>query len=58
MWLSWGNNHNYLGMDLNLSGLGEVRVTMVDYFKKLITDLPKDTMKKSPTPTGDHMIKV
>ena len=30
MRVSWGKKHNYLGMYLNLSVLGEVRVTMVD----------------------------
>ena len=47
-----------MGMDLNFSVPGEVRVTMVDYLKKVIADLLEEIMKTSPTPTGDHMFEV
>ena len=45
-------------MDLDFSVMGEVRVTMVDYLKRVIADFPEDIMKISPTPTGDHMFEV
>ena len=45
-------------MDLNLSVLGEVRVTMVEYLKKLIAYLPEEITKISPTPTGYHMFEI
>ena len=38
--VSRGNKHYYLGMYLDLSIREEVRLTMVDYLKKLIEDLP------------------
>ena len=56
--MSRGKKHNYLGMDLNFSVLGEIRVTMVDYLRKVIADLPEEIMKTSPTPTGDYMLEV
>ena len=56
--MSRGKKHNYLGMDLNFSVLGGIRVTMVDYLRKVIADLPEEIMKTSPTPTGDHMFEV
>ena len=40
MHVSRRKNQNYLGMDLNFSVPGEVRVTMVDYIKKVIADFP------------------
>ena len=38
--VSRGNKHYYLGVYLDLSIQEEVRLTMVDYLKKLIEDLP------------------
>ena len=45
-------------MDLNFSVMGEVRVTIVDYLKRVIADLPDDIMKIPPTPTRYHMFEV
>ena len=45
-------------MYLNFYVPGEVRVTMVDYLKKVIADLPEDIMKISHTQTGYHMFEV
>ena len=58
MRVSWGKKQDYLGMDLNLSVPGEVRVTMVDYLKKVITNLPEEIMETPPTPTGRHMFEL
>ena len=56
--MSRGKKHDYLGMYLNFSVPGEVRVTMVDYLKKVIVDLPEGIMKTYLTPTGYHMFEV
>jgi hypothetical protein len=36
-----GKKHNYMGMDLDYSVPGKVRVTMVDYLKRVITKFPE-----------------
>ena len=56
--VAWVKKHNYLGMDLNLSVPGEVRVTMVDYLKKVIPHLPEEIMETPPTPTGRHIFEL
>ena len=36
--LSRGNKHDYLGMDLEFSHYGDVRVKIIEYLKKVILD--------------------
>ena len=45
-------------MDLHFSILGEVRVTMVDYLKMVITDFLEDIMKTSSIQTEGCIFKV
>ena len=53
-----GKIHNYLGMELDLSILGEVSVTIVDNPKKVITDYLEEIIPESPTQSGDHLFEV
>ena len=41
---SCGMKHTYLGMDLDLSLYGDVRVTMADYLKNIVSEFP-DTIQ-------------
>ena len=47
---SRGKKHDYLGMDLDLSFDGEVRVTMTDYLKKIVYDFPETIQGRVATP--------
>ena len=58
MQISWGKKHDYLGMDLDYSVPGEVRVDMVDYPKKIIGNFPEEIRTTSPTPASDHLFNV
>jgi hypothetical protein len=40
MRVSRGRVHDYLGMTLDFTKKGEVKVTMIDYLKKVISDFP------------------
>ena len=54
----WGNNHGYLVMDLDLYITGDVRLNMVDYLRKLITDFLEEIMRIYPTLSGNHLFKL
>ena len=56
---SYGRQHEYLGMQLDYSHHGEVRITMVDYTKLILQDVP-DNMKRGTavTPAGNHLFRV
>ena len=56
---SYGKQHEYLGMKLDFAHRGEVMVTMVDYIKLILQDVPED-MKRgtAATPAGNHLFKV
>ena len=55
-----GKVHDYLGMTLNFSAPGEVRVDMADYVKAMIVDFcehdPSD--KTAVTPAAEHLFQV
>jgi hypothetical protein len=55
-----GKVHNYLGMTLDYSVAGEVKIGMISYVKEMITEFqqhdPTDTV--SATPAGEHLFKV
>jgi hypothetical protein len=55
-----GNIHEYLGMTLDLSALGEVKVTMIPYIKEIVDLFRKhdDTDRIAATPASDHLFKV
>ena len=44
-----GNQYDCLGMDLDFSITGEFWVTIIDYLKKVILNLPEDIMR-TPSP--------
>ena len=38
---SQGKKHNYLGIDLDLTVDGEVKVKITDYLKDIVSDFPE-----------------
>jgi len=55
---SYGKIHDYLGMTLDYSKLGEVQITMRDYIKLILHDVPDDMEGVAATPAGNHLFKV
>jgi hypothetical protein len=58
MRLSRGKKHDYLGMDLDYSVLGEVKITMVDYLKRVITEFPEVISGGATSPAADRLFTV
>jgi hypothetical protein len=50
--------HDYLGMTLDYSVPGAVQVTMVDYVKNMLEDLPADMDGEAATPAACHLFEV
>ena len=53
-----GKKHVYLGMTLDYSTPGEVKIDMVDYVKAMIEDFPVELDGKVSTPANDHLFKI
>ena len=60
MKLKRGKIHEYLGMQLNFSVAGQVKITMCDYIQEMLEDFHKYEPSKtvSRTPASDHLLKV
>ena len=52
--------HKYLGMQLDFSVAGQVKITMFDYIQEMLEDFYKLDPNKtiSRTPAADHIFKV
>ena len=53
-----GKTHEYLGMTLDYSEEGKVKISMIDYVKKVLDDVPNDMAGESVTPAGNHLFQV
>ena len=55
-----GKIHEYLGMQLDFSVAGLVKITMFDYIQEMLEDFHKFDPSKtvSRTPAADHLFKV
>jgi hypothetical protein len=58
MHVSRGLVHEYLGMTLDYTVKGEVKITMVDYLKGLIGDFPEVIDETAPTAASEHLFDV
>jgi hypothetical protein len=58
MHVSRGLVYDYLGMTLDYSTKGEVKVTLVDYLKGVLGDFPQEIAGSAPTPTSEHLFDV
>jgi len=55
---SYGKQHDYLGMTFDYSIKGEVNISVADYVKLILHDVPEDMAGTSATPVGNHLSKV
>jgi hypothetical protein len=53
-----GNVHDYLGMDMDYSTDGVVRLSMVKHLEKIFTDFPEEIGRASSTPASEHLFQV
>ncbi|KAL7559815.1 hypothetical protein ACA910_003979 [Epithemia clementina (nom. ined.)] len=53
-----GSVHDYLGMVLDYSDTGKVKIQMFDYIQSLLNNLPPDMDGTSNTPAGEHLFTV
>jgi hypothetical protein len=53
-----GRIHDYLGMTLDFSEQGKVKVKMLDYVEKMLKDLPDEMAGEAPTPAANHLFAV
>ena len=50
--------HDYLGMDLDYSGKGVVKISMIKYVDKILKVFPEEIGKVSSSLTSDHLFQV
>jgi hypothetical protein len=59
---SRGKIHNYLGMVLDYSEPGKVKIQMKDYIKKMLEEFPSakevEALKRVSTPAAEHLFRV
>ena len=53
-----GKIHDYLGMTLDFSLDDKVQISMVDYIKNMLEELPEDMDGIATTPAAEHLFKV
>ena len=53
-----GHKHDYLGMNLDFSTPGEVKIDMINYIKKIIKAFPEKITGVQSTPAGDRLFQV
>jgi hypothetical protein len=53
-----GKVHDYLGITIDFSEDGKVKIIMEDYIKDMLEELPADMAGKAATPAADHLFTV
>jgi hypothetical protein len=53
-----GNQHDYLGMTLDYSEDGKVKIIMTDYIEKMLDELPDDMDGEAGTPASLHLFSI
>jgi hypothetical protein len=53
-----GKIHNYLGMTLDYSEPGVVKINMVDYVQKILDKMPENMDGTATSPAADHLFKI
>jgi hypothetical protein len=53
-----GKVHDYLGMDLDYASKKELKVVMIKYLKKVMTDFPEAITSTAATPAADHLFDI
>ena len=53
-----GKKHEYLGMQLDYSEPGEVKLKMIDYVKEILEYFPEEITGNVASPTGSQLFDV
>ena len=53
-----GKVHEYLGMDLDYSEKGKVKVLMIKYILKMIREFPEVISGSVATPAAEHLFQI
>ena len=53
-----GKIHDYLGMTLNFTEEGKVKIKMLDYVANMLAEAPDEMDGKAPTPAANHLFDV
>ena len=53
-----GTIHDYLGMNLDFSEEGVLKVGMTQYIENILKEMPEDMAGESPTPAANHLFDV
>ena len=53
-----GSTHDYLGMNIDFSQCGMVKIDMISYIGKIINDFPEKVTGHTSSPAADHFFKV
>jgi hypothetical protein len=56
--ITMGKIHDYLGMTLDYSEKGKVKIKMLDYIEKMLADLPDEMDGEAPSPAANHLFTV
>ena len=58
MVLTCGKIQKYLGMTIDFSDVGKVKITMYGYINEMISKLPTEMIGESATPTSNYLFKI
>jgi hypothetical protein len=58
MTITRGKLHDYLGVTLDYSKKGRVKIKMLDYVDKMLADLPDEMDGESPSPAANNLLTV
>ena len=53
-----GLTHDYLGMTIDYSDKGKVKIDMKDYIENILKEMPADMAGVAPTPAANHLFDV
>jgi hypothetical protein len=53
-----GKKHDYLGMTLDYSEAGVVKIDMTDYFQKVLGERPEDMDGTATSPAANHLFRI
>ena len=53
-----GKIHHYLGMTLDFSLPGKVQISMEEYIRNMLSELPEDMEGTATTPAAEHLFKI
>jgi hypothetical protein len=53
-----GDVHDYLGIDMDFSEAGKVKMSMIKHLQKVFDDFPEEIGRAASSPASDHLFQV